>query len=871
MKDFFDRDSAYKEVRIVVQQIIAGTPCAVWVEGLQGVGKTRFIEYVCSQNVSLNVFKYNNNDIFYKCESGSENSAFSFVSSLLYEMQRNNPKKFVKTVQKYFNKINHITLLEACCSIIPQLSFTKVVSNLIENRYKKIADMQEKISDLLVQQQLIDLFADMVLDILTHANNSEGIVFCIDDIQWIDIPSLKTFERIIKKGKQIRPNFEISLFVTIRDRDSLNIEETQTYTQAYNVIESLFNYNMKSIWLSNFNIEILRDIITKTGRFALQNYISEIFEATLGNPLEIVLTLQFPDDRVKEVVGSKEIGDKYLNRDAIFTSEHIKGIFSKGNIYSVILNVLSILRQSVPLNVLFQCVTNVYFEIYNNKCVYYEFKNAISFFECECYIKIDSVHKNEVSLSYDAIWQVVLDFITQNGDYVVYVKSISSTLLNLKIDEVVKSRTLKLSALNMLLEVDARECFNQFKSLYNRLNNRVDVETIVIGTNAFCSHWSNINNINASFMIKNILPMLLTSSNLKVAYRLCHVVFPKYKEYLTYEEQINFLVGYIKVQTDLSNLRNDDESALPLFDIISKYIFYNKDQELQILLLGMSVYEHVLDHDKIKKLYAHAEELVSTNYLEISKRTLAIFYRNKGLCFSHITLKNDYFKALINSLGISNFTYRHLLYGTSINNLGLSYFYNGEIENAKKAFLSSERHLSIIGYNVARIKNNIGVCYMMLHDYERAYQYFSDAVLQQTEGCFIVLCSRTNLALALYSLNKVEEAKNMLDEIIREYKDGSPRTPDTLPYCSAMINYGYIAFREKNYFKAAECYKESQIHTYRYQNEEQTIKRKEMLDLTLRYATDNIDASSNCLDLADTGNDIFKKGYSLVPFAFYVI
>ena len=86
-----------------------------------------------------------------------------------------------------------------------------------------------------------------------------------------------------------------------------------------------------------------------------------------------------------------------------------------------------------------------------------------------------------------------------------------------------------------------------------------------------------------------------------------------------------------------------------------------------------------------------------------------------------------------------------------------------------------------------------------------------------------------------------------------------------------MINYGYIAFKEKDYFKAAECYKGSQIHTYRYQNEEQTKKRKEMLDLTLRFATDEIDASSNCLDLTDTGNDIFKKGYSLVPFAFYVI
>lgn len=871
MNDFFDRKSAYEDVQVAIQQIIAGTPCAVWVEGAQGVGKTRFVEYVCAQNHLLNVFKYNNNDVFYKCESGSENSSFSFVSSLLYELQRKNPNKFIKSIQKYFNNINHISLLDACCSIIPQLSFTNVVSNLIENKYKKIVDMQEKISDLLVQQQLIELFAEMLLDILIYPNNSDRITFCIDDIQWMDTPSLKTFENFLKKSRQIRSNIDISLFVTIRDRDSLNTSENQTYTHAYNIIASHFNHNMKSIWLSNFDIDILREIITKTNRLALYNYIAEIYEATLGNPLEIVLTLQFSDERVKEVIHSKVINNNYLNSDAIFATEHIKNIISKGNIYSVILNVLSVLRQSVPLNILFQCTANAFIKIHNTICIYVEFINAISFFEHEGYIKVDSENNNEVSLSYDAIWHNVLEFITQNGDYVVFAKIISMTLLNLTIDDVVKSRTLTLSALNMLLEVNPCECFDQFKKIFNRCNKQVYVETIVIGTSAFCSDLLNINNQNVNFMIKNVLSMLLSSSNLKTAYRLCHMIFPKYDEFLDYEEQINFLVNYIKVQVDLSNLNNDMESAVPLFNIVSKYNFNNADQELQVVLLGMSVYEHVLDHDKINHLYSQANRIVSTKKLEISKKTLAVFYRNKGLRFSHKILKKDYFKALFNTFGVSNATCRHLLYGTSMNNLGLSYFYNGEIEKANKAFSLSERYLNNVGYNVARVKNNIGVCYMMQHDYTMAYQYLSDAVLQQIDGCFIKLCLRTNLALVLYYLGNVMEAKNMLEAVICEYKCGVPSTSDTLPYCTAMINYGYIAFKEKDYFKAAECYKNSQPHIYRYQNEEQTQKRKDMLDLAIKLATDNIEESHNFLDLDDTGNDIFKKGYSLVPFAFYVI
>lgn len=871
MKDFFDRQSAYEEAKSVIQQIELGTSSALWVEGPQGVGKTRFIEHIYSQHYSLNVFKYNNNDIFYKCENGSENSAFNFISSLLFELQVKSPNDFVKSIQKHFNNINHISLLDACCSIIPQLSFTKVVSGLIENKYKKIAEMQEKISDLLVQQQLIELFAEMILDILIAPNNSESIIFCIDDIQWMDIPSLKTFDKIIKKSRQIQSNIDISVFVTIRDRDSLNSSEMQTYAFAHNILEHLYNNSMKSIWLSNFDIDILREIITKTKRFGLNNYIAEIYEATLGNPLEIVLTLQFPDERVREIIHSKGINNNYLNRECIFTTEHIKSIFSRGNIYSVILNTLSVLRQSVPLDALFQCTTNTFFKIYNNNCVYVEFTKAISFFEQEGYVKIDRTINNEVSLSYDAIWHNVLEFITQNGDYITYANSISLTLLSLTMNNTVKSRTLTFSALNMLLEVNPCKCFDQFKNIFTRCNQQVDIEIIVIGTSAFCSDWLNINDQNISFMVKNILPMLLSSSNLKMAYKLCHIIFPKYNKLLTYEEQINFLVDYIKVQTDLSNLNDDIESAVSLFKLVTEYNINNKDQKLQVLLLGMSVYEHLLDHAKIEQLYSQAEEIVSISKLEISKKTMAVFHRNKGLCFSHKALKEDYFKALINSFSVSNATYRYLLYGTSINNLGLSYFYNGEIEKAKKAFLLSEKHLNNIGYNVARVKNNIGVCYMMQHDYVNAYRYLSDAVLQQTDGCFIKLCLRTNLALNLYYLENVDEAKSMLEDIISEYKNGKPTTSDTLPYCSSMINYGYIAFKEKRYFKAAECYKDSLVHIYRYQNQEQTLKRKEMLDLMIKLATDTIDTSSNYLDLTDTGNDIFKKGYSLVPFAFYVI
>jgi len=133
------------------------------------------------------------------------------------------------------------------------------------------------------------------------------------------------------------------------------------------------------------------------------------------------------------------------------------------------------------------------------------------------------------------------------------------------------------------------------------------------------------------------------------------------------------------------------------------------------------------------------------------------------------------------------------------------------------------------------------------------------------------LCIQTNLALSLYSIGQKSKAKKILDILIEEYNLGQKRSHDTLVYCAAMINRGYIAFQEEQYFQAAEYYQKSLIHTYRYQNEEQILKRTTMRDIALHLGVGiNLVPNSN-MDLSDNGMDFYKKPYSLVPFAFYVI
>lgn len=116
-----------------------------------------------------------------------------------------------------------------------------------------------------------------------------------------------------------------------------------------------------------------------------------------------------------------------------------------------------------------------------------------------------------------------------------------------------------------------------------------------------------------------------------------------------------------------------------------------------------------------------------------------------------------------------------------------------------------------------------------------------------------------------------EDGKKLLDDLIKKWEEGSLLIKDTLVYCAALINRGYIAFCEKDYFISAKYYKESLIHNYRFQNKEQNIKRTTMKNLSIELANEINNSCTDNIDLSDTTYDFYKKPYSLIPFSFYVV
>lgn len=869
MRKFFDRKTAFQDIQKAIKQIAKKVPTVIWVEGRSGVGKTRFMEYVSTQEKELNVFTYLAEDVFYKCEHGSIDSSFEFVSAIIFKLQKTNPSFFERFIQDYFDCIEHISFLDACCLVLPQIKGFKFVGNLLETKYKNIITKQSKISDRLVTYQLIDLFSDLILTFLKKVFSVKRITFCIDDAQWLDQTSLRVFETLIKKSRQKTQEPVISFFLSIHEKSELTDEEKQNYLNIYRVLSCLYP-DLKTIYLENFDFPTTIEIIEDTKRCYLMEQSPLIYKITNGNPLELEHTLRFSDERIR-VILQREKNSKYDSyQEDVFTTERVAEFYYQKPIYTVILNILSVLRHHISVQLLFQCTEKLYRIFFQNMCLFFDFLEALTCLKEKDYIMYSSLNE-EVLLAHNSIYRIVVDYLSQTGDYIVYGKMIATVLLESGYNNFLKTKTYQLLALKLLCEVAPQECLKALQKIYEQGDEQLEAAFYIAGANAVCSDYLCHSQDNIQFAVTIILPKLISSANLTVAQRLCHTIYRDAEAFLSGEEEVIFLINFIKAQIDLSMVNIGPESAIILFEKLYKIKLSDMDLKLQILLLGMSTYEHVLAHNKIFDLYSEAKSIVDTYSEMLTDTTMSVFYRNKGLCFPHSVLRHDYIQSLLFANRITNIAEQQLLYGTSMNNLGLSYFYSGRIKLAKYAFSSAKKHLNHVGYNTARISNNIGVCCYMLHDWQSAYQCFSIAASEQMEGVFMRLCIQTNLALALYTIDKHNKAKLILDALIDEYVQGTPQSQDTLVYCAAMINRGYIAFQEKDYFKAADYYQKSLLHTYRYQNKEQLWKREKMRDISIQYGINDDKQIETNMDLTNALQDFYKKPYSLIPFAFYVI
>ena len=870
MKEFFNRISERERAKQLLSRLNKLSPCVMWIEGISGVGKTQFLKHIIL-NTNITIFKVLD-DSFYKCDKINMNNDFEYISNLIFTLQTEFPSEIEKYINKYFSNIEHISVLDACTVVLPQIKYLKSVNDLLQVKYKGSIHTKSFIADKIVNIQLIDFFSDLILYFLLSIYEYKEVVFSIDDVQWLDKLSLSVMVNIIKKVKSKDLPINISFFCTARSKVDLSKEEVNNFMSIYKSLYDVVN-DIYTIKISNFTLQTTTELVKSKGRLRLEKRIYQIYEATKGNPQELEQTLRFDDDEIDILLSeflNKE--NSYINKKNLFSKEYIMSLFREEFCYAIILNLLSIITCGVSKSLLYSLSIEIYTKYKSDILVYNHFCLILQQLEEK---EVISVSTDIVEITHDSIKFIIKELLIDTGEYAEYGNIIADVLIRFNLKEFKKNNSNMYIALNLLLEIDPYKGLRVFLNYFKNNLSLVDTEIYILGSKCYCSNISlTTSKSTDNIIITKVLPRLVNTYNLVEAQRLCKFLYKKI-HILTLNQKIQFLINFIKVQTDLSILNDQNGleiSAPELFELLEQQNISNKNIKLQKYVLGMSVYEHVLNYNKIEELSYKAELLVKNNQ-HLDNRLLSIYYRNKGLHQPHRCLKTDYVKAINYAKNIKSIQYQTLMLGTCLNNLGLTYFYSGKIKSAIKTFTNAKVILDKIGYETVRIDNNIAMCYLIDNDINTAFDLLSQIIVNNIDGIFIKSCIDTNYALILSMLGKFQEAKKLLDIYLDEYEDSNKklRTPDTLLYCAAMINRGYTDYLTKDYFSAAKYYKMSSFHKYRFDDDLLKLKREKMLTICLQKAGCIPDNSETSMDIKNSKSSYYLKPYSTILFAYYVV
>lgn len=867
MKDFINRDTERKKINEAIQKINIGTNVIIWIEGDSGVGKSYLLKHSL-QYIKTPIFKYLNCKDVYKCEKQDLSQEFSFISNILTTLQAKDPSIYHNCLYNYFDDINRINFYEILETILPSIKPLQWSKDLFAKFNTQSETSQKYIVDKTQKTSLILCLSEIILSLLEIHYKNTNILFCIDDIIWMDRVSLETIETLLSKLRlENKYSFSISFFVTSRNHHEL---ESANERSNYNKFESnifnefyTFNYD---ILLSNFNIKTIREYLLEKERYELLSYIQALYAVTSGNPQELSQTLKFESNEIIRRINNTSENNTQQPNEHYFTSELIYTLQCKNEYTIYILSLISLIEKNITPYMLLSlcklCIENL------NKSMFCfpKYEDALYLLTHKDILVNDN---NSIYIKHDSVKSLILDYIIESGDYQEIGNIIAHFILYDKTvrDENYKSRVNL--ALNILRQINPLEGLS---IIINQLDNIsvYETENVRIAARCFCTcfHQVDIHTIN-HFIIPKILVTLVSTSQYDLAYKICKILFGELNQ-LTYDNKVSFLMNYAKVSIDLGYIKSSNENAgaINILDILIKTT--NNDNDLLLAyLLKMSAHEHILEFEEIKNAYLMACEILNRSN-QLDNKTLSTFYRNKGLVEFHTNLKNEYLTAYSFAKKICNNNDKNIMIGTCQNNLGLSYFYNGEIDQALNCFKKSYDYLLKAGYDLLRVLNNISMCYFITGDYAMAYEYILKAKCIPLKGIFESKSIEVNLSLIMYKNGQKSEAEQRLDSIVNEYNSGNIVT-DTAAYSSAMVNRAYIHLKSEHYLEAYRLYKQSKCHTYKNKNELEQWKRDCLCNLCL-YKENIIDnVQFHDLDIHEEDNLIYKRPYSIILFAFYVI
>lgn len=868
MGKFLDRIDERKIFDKAIDKINAKKDVMVWIDGESGVGKSYLLRHSLTE-IACPIFEFMGYKKVYKCDKQDLSQEFSFISVLLTTLQSKNPKAFQKTIYNYFEEHNYIHLFEALEAVIPNIPVLKWSKEIFDKYNCQTQESKNFIADKTLKPAMILCFSEIILQLLELYYKESNILFCIDDMIWMDISSLRTLETILSKVRNDNGyTISISLIITTRNRESLEHYDKATYDKIEtDFLNELFSFNYQ-ISLKNFKLTTIREAIYEENRYSLIKYIESIYRITEGNPQELTQTLKFEDQEIIKRINDVSINNEVSKQNANYFTRELLETLSISNEYALlIISIASIVEKHLNPQLLLTLCINCAKQINKKTFNYVEYENAIALLKEKNILAEDDF----IYVKHDSTKSLMIEYLYETGDIELIGNTITECFINdtLAKDEYYFSR-IKV-ALNILKSINPHRCFEVFVQLISEDSRNYSLDNVEIVATSICRCFKSINILEINnVVIPKLLQTLVSTAKYHTANNLCELLYFRFNEIST-DNKIIYLTCYAKVLIDLGLIKENNQGKPCAIDVVDTLINQpqNDSELLLAYLLKMSAHEHVLEFNEIKEVYNKANEIVNQNN-SLNLVSLSKFYRNKGLVTFHSELEENYLKAYKYASQIEEANLCNIMKGTCQNNLGLSYFYQGEIQKALQCFEKAYTFLSLAGYDLLRVTNNISVCYFMMGDYENSYKYITLAKSIPLKGVFEAICVDVNLSLNMYKRGQVDEAKERLTHIIKEYEHKSIQT-DTVAYSAAAINRGYINFLEGNYLDAYKLFKASKKHKYKNADELEQKKRDALCSFSLYKENITSNLPEEYIDFSETTNNIFKRPYSLILLAFYVI
>lgn len=850
--NFLNRDKQRNLLKQCLDKIQNGTEQCIWVEGSSGTGKTYFVKYMKEQEKPP-VFCLDDYNWLYKCNSNDINKEFSYIIALVSHFQIKYPDEFNNFLMNYFNKINSISWVEVLVHLIPNIEFTKWAKDIVNYSAEDILSAKNDISTRLYSQGLPKFFAELIIHMLKKVDKRENVLFCIDDACWLDQNSIKTINIILNMLLcSDAPNFKISFAIITRKKEELE-NGTSNYEILENVLKDYFG-TLHYIYIKNFDIETTKKYVELMNKTVILEKSTSIYRITNGNPQELYQALKIDSEDLLELCEQQN-----NNLSMSISNEVIFNCINENLCVLPILACISLVHTTIPqpwMPILVQSICNRARIPFSSS----SFDESITLLEENDLI---SNKKDKIIISHDSITEIVRKFLQENGEYPDYIDAIAAGL-----EICSEASTVMKEIFYLYADYDAKKCYNFFVGNYIS-GNILDADIYKIVIRSLIKDCSlitpdNLNNFIVPIIIKECTFLSLYDD----VYEVCRIIYYSIG-CLTPKIMFQYLTLFSKVLIDMARLDvNQQFNAINIINEALKMENLSADEKVEAHLLAMSAYEHILDFNNIAENNIKAAEIISN--FAVSDYLKSMYLRNQGLVQSHIELKESYEEAINYAEKIDDIRQKNLMLGTCHNNLGLSYWYSGDLVNAKSHFYMAKQYLENIGYDIFRVLNNLSMCYLLEGDLPKAYKYLLRAKALNIDCVFEKLCIQSNLAIIEWKLGQKESAKQMSLDLYNEYINNSKQTADELIYSSAMVNLGYFSFCEGNYLEAAKKYKESQFFEYRYNNEEQFNKRQAMFELSLSKI-DLLPPKEINMDIDDRGQDIFKCMYAPISFAYYVI